>query len=90
MLRRILACFALVTGLTAIGAPVNASIVEALQCEIGVTADAHDDNAEERRICEEETAKNPRRERGETTKPAKRSKRYIRPPILFGVDRAHE
>ena len=90
MLSRILACFALLTGLSAIGATANASIVEALQCEIGVSADAQDDTSEDHRACEEEVAKNPRGEQGKASNPAKREKRYIRPPILFGVDRAHE
>lgn len=90
MLRRLLTCLALITGLAAFAAPANASVVEALTCEVGQSLDAHDSDAEERRMCEEETAKASRREPGKTNTPNKRTRRVVKPPVLFGVDRAFE
>ena len=90
MLRRLLACLALITGLAAVAAPANASVVEALSCEVGVSLDAHDSDAEERRMCEEDPAKSSRREPGKATAPAKRMRRVAKPPVLFGIDRAFE
>lgn len=90
MLRRFFACLALLTGLVAVGAPANASIVDVLNCEVGVAADTADDSAEERRSCPVEDAGNRADDPGKDDKPAKRAKRVVRPPVLYGVDRALE
>ena len=90
MLRRILACLALFTGLAALGSTAQASIVDAINCEVGVSAQAADDSADERRACEEEAGKSTRRDPGKSGQPAKRMRKYFRPPVLFGVDRAYE
>lgn len=90
MLRRFLACLALLTGLVAVGAPANASIVTSLDCEIGMAADSADDAADERRTCHHDSEHEADHDEDKQSKPAKRNKRVIRPPVLFGVDRAFE
>ncbi len=91
MLRRLLACFALLTGLVAVTSPAHASVSDLLDCEIGITIDAADENDDADRVChhnhdevdETDEAKKSR-------KPVKRSKRVLRLPVLYGVERAHE
>ena len=90
MLKRLLACLALITGLTAAGAPANASVVEALSCEIGVAAFDAGDVAEDQRPCPADEAANPARRPDTEKPPVKRSKRGWRPPVLYGIDRAYE
>ncbi|MFZ9394687.1 MAG: hypothetical protein ACO25F_01330 [Erythrobacter sp.] len=90
MLRRFFACLALLTGLIAVGTPANASISDILNCEIGVAADAENDDVEDRRPCPAEEAGNRAEDPGKDDKPAKRAKRVVRPPVLYGVDRALE
>jgi hypothetical protein len=90
MLRRLFACLALLTGLVAVSTSAHTSIVEALNCEIGVSAESADDSAEEHRNCSHEEAGNRAEDPGKDEKPAKRTKRVLRPPVLYGIDRAHE
>ena len=45
MTRQWLALIALLTGLAAVGAPVNAQAAQALSCEIGASAEASPDTA---------------------------------------------
>lgn len=90
MLGRFLTCLALLTGLAAFGAPANASVLEALNCEIGVAADTAEDHADDRRPCREDESSSRPDEADRADKPAKRVKRVLRPPVLFGIDRAYE
>ena len=91
MLRRLLACFALLTGLVAVTTPAHANVTNLLDCEIGITAEAADDQADDSRVChhnhdDAEEAD----DSGKARKPAKRAKRVLRLPVLYGVERAHE
>lgn len=90
MFGRFLACLALLTGLAAVGTPANASVVEALNCEIGFSADAADVQSDDGRRCDHEDAGCGADEADKAKQPAKRSKRVIRPPVLYGIDRAYE
>ena len=91
MLRRLFACFALLTGLVAVNSPAHASVSELLGCEIGITMDAADENADEDRVCHHNHEDVDEADDGKKSrKPAKRSKRVLRLPVLYGVERAHE
>jgi len=91
MLRRLLACFALLTGLVAVTSPAHASVSNLLDCEIGITIDAADDKADDSRTCHHNPDEADEADDGDKArKPAKRSKHMLRLPVLYGVDRAHE
>ena len=89
MLRRLLTFLALLTGLTALAAPANASVVEALSCEVSVSAHQGDTGTEQHEDCPGEEAKRGPKNPQKGTTP-QRKRRTVRPPVLFGVDRAHE
>ena len=90
MRRQLLALLALLTGLAALGTPAHASVAEALSCEIGVSAHDEDGLQQERQICPDGEVHTPAKRPGELEKPSKKYKRILRPPVLFGVDRAYE
>lgn len=90
MLRRLLACLALITGLAAIGAPTHASVAEAVSLEIGSSIFASEASAEDRSECPDETARAPRKDPGKVEAPGPKNRRIIKPPVLFGIDRAYE
>lgn len=90
MFRRIIAYLALVTGLAALAAPANASVAEALSCEIGVSAYDGSDAGTAASTCERGHRPDTAEDRAESEAPARKLRRMVRPPVLFGVDRAHE
>ena len=92
MLRRLLACFALLTGLVAVTSPAHASVSNLLDCEIGITIDAADEKADDRRVCHHNHDDADEADESDKARnsPAKRSKRVLRLPVLYGVERAHE
>lgn len=91
MLRRVLTCLALITGLAATGAPANAALIEAWAAQ----AQSEEERAEpgKKQACEcrerrSETRQKPCEERDEP-RPRKRTIIYI-PTVQFGPDRAYE
>lgn len=90
MLRRLLACLALITGLAAVAAPASATLAEVFCCESSISAGAAEDGAEKRGGCPEQDRAGPANVASATEKPARRAKRLIHPPVLYGVDRAYE
>ena len=90
MTRRLLALIAFLTGLAALAAPANASVFDAIDCEVGVAADADGFDATEDSMCSDSGVDGTKREPGKKAAPNKRAKRVFRPPVLFGIDRAHE
>lgn len=90
MLRRLLACLALISGLTAVGTPVHATIVEAVgstleqteQCEKNATRAFHP-NIERQ---------GEHRGRGDAGKPFEtcRTIAILTPRVLIGIDRSFE
>lgn len=89
MLRRLLACLVLLTGLAAVAAPGSASIVEEVTCEAGVAMGDEQADISASSVCREpgtETRRGPEK----SSTPAKRSRPVSRPPVLFGIDRAYE
>lgn len=91
MLRRLLACFALLTGLVAVAAPSQASVSDMLDCEIGIAIDATEDQSEIDQDCHHGREKaEDSDKKDKVRKPVKRLKRVLRLPVLYGVDRAHE
>lgn len=90
MLRRLLACLALITGLAAIGAPTHASITEAVRLEAGSGIFSSESATEDRNECPDEASRAVRRDPGKAEPQDRRNRRIIKPPVLFGVDRAYE
>jgi hypothetical protein len=90
MMRRLLALIALFSGLAALATPANASVLDAIDCEIGVTADLSEFDSSDECGCPESGIDGTKREPGKKASPNKRAKRVYRPPVLFGIDRAHE
>ena len=90
MLRRVLACFALVTGLAAVGVPVNATIIESLSEQVRTDKPAPHASETESCECRAERDRVPGK-RGEDPecKPRKSVIIYI-PTVMLGVDRAIE
>lgn len=89
MLRRLLACLALLTGLAAIGAPVNAGVVDTFAAQVGASKAAPAVPSTERADCQaQRTSTGNRREQPEC-----RQRRpviiYI-PTVQYGPDRALE
>ena len=90
MTRRLLTFLALLTGLAALATPGNASVLEACDCEIGVAEVFADFESSEDTACPESGVDGQKQEPGKKAALHKRIKRVYRPPVLFGVDRAHE
>ena len=90
MLRRLLACLALLTGLAAIGAPANATVADALTAQVGVSKTAPSTPATERCECSIQRGTVPgKREQGPQCK-QRRPIVITIPTIQFGPDRALE
>ena len=90
MLRRLLACLALITGLAAVGAPASAMLGEALCCETSVSGGATETRTEQHGDCPERQRAMRADAAAAPEKPATRANRLIHRPVLFGVDRAYE
>lgn len=90
ILRRLLACLALLTGLAAIGTPANAAVADALAAQVGVSKTAPSAPTTERCECSSTRGTAPgKREQA----PQCRQRRTIVitiPTIQFGPDRALE
>ncbi len=89
MLRRLLACLALLTGLASIGVPVNAGVVDTFAAQVGVSKPAPSTPSAERIECQA-----PRGTAGtRRDQPECRQRKpviiYI-PTIQYGPDRALE
>lgn len=90
MLRRFLACLALLTGLAAMGAPANAAVADALSAQVGVSKTAGCAQSSER--CECIAARASSSDKREVP-PRCRQRRPIVitiPTVQFGPDRALE
>ncbi len=90
MLRRVLTCLALITGLAAVGAPASAALIEALSEQVDTRKSQQQQGSTEDCECRGEhgTATN-KRERLAKCKPRKPVTIYI-PTVQFGADRAFE
>ncbi len=89
-MRRLFAYLALVTGLAALAAPANASVAETLSCEIGVSAQASSDVSTDASECHHKRKPDTVDDAVPAEQPARKARRFIRPPVLYGVDRAYE
>ncbi|KUO51396.1 MAG: hypothetical protein APF82_11205 [Sphingomonadales bacterium BRH_c42] len=89
MLRRLLACLVLVTGLAAVAAPGSAAAIEDVACEAGLSSDTEQAADSVLAVCRDSGAET-RREPEKSSAPAKRTRPVVRPPVLFGIDRAYE
>ena len=90
MFGRFLACIALLTGLVAAGTPASASVAESIDCEIGVVLDAAKDTAADTSSCQHEHGEEASKGEDRAKLPARKPTRLLRPPVLYGVDRAYE
>lgn len=90
MLRRLLACLALITGLAAGGAPAHANIVDSLASTLELTQRA--DKATKGEACTCADRQRQQRLRGERVTPCKPSESVtiVIPTVMMGVDRAYE
>ncbi len=80
----------MITGLAAIGTPAHASVTQAVSLEAGSSVISSETLQDERAECAGEPSRPSRSDPGKTASPGERSRHIIRPPVLFGVDRAHE
>ncbi len=90
MLRRLLACLALITGLAAIGSPTHASMAEAVSLEAGSSVFSAEAGTEAYSDCPDDPAQSARKEPGKAEPQGRRNRHIIKPPVLFGIDRAYE
>lgn len=90
MLRRLLTCLALITGLAAAGAPVHANALDTMGAAFELTQKAEDSGKCEKVTCAERQRQ--QRERGEKVTPCRsqESVRVVIPTVMFGADRAFE
>ncbi|WFL76850.1 hypothetical protein P7228_12715 [Altererythrobacter arenosus] len=91
MLRRLLACLALLTGLAAIGSPVSPAMAEALTGQVGQSVVAAQAESGQKCVCDSRTATGPDSEKCADRNPAPRKTiRIYIPTVQFGADRAYE
>lgn len=90
MLRRLLACLALLTGLAAIGTPANAAVADALSAQVGVSKSAPSAPSTERCECAPERSAASGKRSASARSKAQRPVVITIPTIHFGADRAHE
>ena len=90
MLRRLLTCLALLTGLAAIGAPAGTALAETLSGQIGasVMAEAAEDASP--CTCSPESDRCTLRPAKKAGQSVKRTIRVYIPTVQFGADRAYE
>lgn len=90
MLRRLLACLALLTGLAAVGAPAHAGVIDAVGMTLELAQQAEDTGKTEEPACV--TRQRQQRTRGEKVTPCKPSETVtvFIPTVQFGPDRALE
>ncbi len=91
MLRQLLALIALLTGLAAMGAPVQAAVNSAVGVGVEQPSDARDtETRDAQNVCADKQRK--QKLRGEKVTPCKKQEPvtvYI-PSVMFGADRAYE
>lgn len=90
MLRRLLTCLALITGLATAGMPASAAVSSAMGSEIGASLSVHEADADTAASCSVGDGPSSRKQ------PAKRECKKPRtitifiPTVQFGADRAFE
>lgn len=90
MLRRLLACLALITGLAAAGAPAQAGLANVVEAQLQLTQKVEETGKSEEVSCAERQRQ--QRLKGERVTPCRTSEPvtiYI-PTVQFGPDRAFE
>lgn len=90
MIRRLLACFALLTGLAVVGAPAHAMLSEMAGSQVELNDSGDRDTTEQTTPCREQQRK--QRARGEQIRPCEETRtiRIYVPTVQFGPDRALE
>ena len=90
MLRHLLTCLAIATGLVAVSAPAQASVIGALEAQIEQSQRACEKDRSEECACIERQRQ--QRARGEKPAPCRTATpiRIYIPTVHFGADRAYE
>src|SRR3546814_19864389 len=83
VLRLLVSCLVLVTGLAAAAAPGNAATTEDVACEAGLTSDSEQVVESVLAVCRDSGTET-RREQEKSSTPVKRNRPVVRPPVLFG------
>lgn len=89
MLRRLLTCLAILTGLAAVSAPAQASLLDSLTAQLEQGEKADEDKRAESECVERQRAKRLRRDKPSPCEAVKPVRIYI-PTVQFGPDRAFE
>ncbi|MEP3051202.1 MAG: hypothetical protein ABJP48_08855 [Erythrobacter sp.] len=90
MTRHLITLFALFSGLAALTGSANASIADALNCDIGVAADADHDSVSEARDCSGRPTMRVAYRKSEVASRSDCVDEPNYPSVLFGIDRAYE
>nr|WP_137678606.1 hypothetical protein [Parerythrobacter lutipelagi] len=90
MLRRLLTCLALITGLAAVGAPVSAAAAEAMSQQVANSSCVTEAGKDQRCECEDRKEARPfGKKKSSGCKPRRPIIVYL-PPLYLGSDRALE
>lgn len=90
MLRRLLACLALFTGLAALGAPASPAMADVVAGQIGASVMAEQSEGGQACACASETAPCTERPSRKPLGSVRRTIRVYIPTVQFGADRAYE
>ncbi len=90
MLRRLFACLALLTGLAAVGAPVNAGVVDTVAAQVGASKPAPTVAPTERAECQQPRSSTGNRRTQSADCRPRRTVIITIPTVQFGADRAFE
>ena len=90
MLRRLLACLALITGLAAAGAPANAAVIDVLSEQVGASSQSCQTGNSELAECAKHVCSSPSRADSSAIFDHCSPTRVIVPTTYIGIDRAYE
>lgn len=90
MLRRLLTCLALITGLAAAGAPLNAGVIDAVSQQVGPSKSVSSIGSAEENECRAQRATAPSKQEEQGDCKPRRSVVIYIPTVQLGVDRALE
>lgn len=90
MLRRLLTCLAVITGLAAISAPASAAVASALSEQVGSAATAQQSAQSAQRKCEQLPDSSPSKSEPSSTCKLRKAVVIFIPTVQIGSDRARE
>lgn len=90
MKRQLIAFLALLSGLAALSGPANASVISAVSCDVGISAEANESKAGTPESVREAAKKRPVRCRTVKTPKRVQLPQSLRVPVAMGIERAYE